>query len=68
MGALTPPRPLRAEDDRDGFDCGRDSLNQWLRLGGIAAFDYSQALELLNFFGPELREVVERQPRGEPAG
>jgi len=31
MGALTPPRPLRAEDDRDGFDCGRDSLNQWLR-------------------------------------
>ena len=31
MAGLTPPRPLAAEDDRDGFDCGRDSLNQWFR-------------------------------------
>jgi predicted N-acetyltransferase YhbS len=31
MAGLTPPRPLAAEDDRDGFDCGRDSLNLWLR-------------------------------------
>ena len=42
----------------------KKSLNQWLRLGGITAFDYSQVLELLNFFGPELREVVERQQQG----
>jgi predicted N-acetyltransferase YhbS len=31
MAGLTPPRPLTAEDDRDGFDCGRESLNQWFR-------------------------------------
>ena len=31
MAGLTPPRPLAASDDRDSFDCGRDSLNQWLR-------------------------------------
>lgn len=31
MAGLTPPRPLRADDDRDGFDCGRESLNQWFR-------------------------------------
>lgn len=37
----------------------KKALNQWLRLGGITAMDYSQALELLNFFGPELREAVE---------
>ena len=28
---MTPPRPLTAEDDRGGFDCGRESLNQWFR-------------------------------------
>jgi enoyl-CoA hydratase len=39
------------------------ALNQWLRLGGITAHDYSGVLELLNFFGPELREAVER-PNG----
>lgn len=31
MAGLTPPRPLRADDDVSAFDCGRDSLNQWLR-------------------------------------
>lgn len=31
MAGLIPPRPLRAEDDRQGFDCGRESLNAWLR-------------------------------------
>jgi len=29
MAGLTPPRPLREDDDRAGFDCGRESLNQW---------------------------------------
>lgn len=28
----------------------KKSLNQWLRLGGITAFDYSSALEILTFF------------------
>jgi GNAT superfamily N-acetyltransferase len=31
MAGLTPPRPLAVDDDRETFDCGRDSLNQWLR-------------------------------------
>ncbi len=31
MGGLTPPRPLATEDDRQSFDCGRESLNQWFR-------------------------------------
>lgn len=28
---MTPPRPLAESDDRDLFDCGRDSLNNWFR-------------------------------------
>ena len=31
MAGLTPPRPLRDDDDRSDFDCGRDSLNLWFR-------------------------------------
>jgi predicted N-acetyltransferase YhbS len=31
MAGLTPPRPLAATDDRNAFDCGRESLNQWFR-------------------------------------
>lgn len=31
MAGLTPPRPLTINDNRDGFDCGRESLNQWFR-------------------------------------
>ena len=31
MAGLTPPRPLAAADDRNAFDCGRESLNQWFR-------------------------------------
>jgi GNAT superfamily N-acetyltransferase len=31
LAAVTPPRPLAETDDRDGFDCGRDSLNDWFR-------------------------------------
>jgi len=31
MGELTPPRRLVENDDRAAFDCGRESLNQWLR-------------------------------------
>jgi hypothetical protein len=29
--AAAPPRPLAEGDDRDLFDCGRDSLNHWFR-------------------------------------
>lgn len=31
MGAVSPPRPLQEDDDRDSFDCGRTSLNSWFR-------------------------------------
>ncbi len=31
MVAVTPPRPLLEDDDRSGFDCGRDSLNGWFQ-------------------------------------
>jgi predicted N-acetyltransferase YhbS len=29
MGGLTRPRPLAAGDERNAFDCGRESLNRW---------------------------------------
>ena len=35
------------------------SLNQWLRLGGLASFDYSLALEMLNFFDVDVQAGVE---------
>ena len=35
------------------------ALNQWLRLGGVTSHDYSSALELMNFLGPELGDAVE---------
>jgi predicted N-acetyltransferase YhbS len=31
MDGITPPRPLSADDDRQAFDCRRESLNQWFR-------------------------------------
>jgi predicted N-acetyltransferase YhbS len=31
MGEVAPPRPLVADDERDAFDCGRESLNGWFR-------------------------------------
>lgn len=42
------------------------ALNQWLRLGGITAFDYSAAVEIMGFFGPDpaegARAIIERRP------
>jgi predicted N-acetyltransferase YhbS len=31
MVAVTPPRPITEDDDRNLFDCGRESLNTWFR-------------------------------------
>jgi GNAT superfamily N-acetyltransferase len=31
MAEIGPPRPLSQYDERDRFDCGRDSLNGWFR-------------------------------------
>ena len=32
---LCAPRPIRATDDRDHFDCGHDALNDWLRSKSV---------------------------------
>ncbi len=31
MARLNPPRPLAEDDELEGFDCGRESMNLWLR-------------------------------------
>ncbi|GGA77104.1 GCN5 family acetyltransferase [Brucella endophytica] len=31
MARLTLPRQLREDDDRESFDCGRASMNEWFR-------------------------------------
>ena len=36
MAGVTPPRPLAETDDRNSFDCGRDSMNLWFRRHGWA--------------------------------
>jgi len=36
MAAVTPPHPLSKDDDRSGFDCGRDSLNTWFHRHAFA--------------------------------
>jgi GNAT superfamily N-acetyltransferase len=36
MAEITPPRPLAETDDRNSFDCGRESMNQWFRRHGWA--------------------------------
>jgi enoyl-CoA hydratase len=47
------------------------ALNQWLRLAGHTAFDYSLALEMLGFFGGDVREglqsVREKRPPDFPS-
>jgi len=36
VAGVTPPRPLAEADDRDRFDCGRESLNHWLQRHAFA--------------------------------
>ena len=36
MAGVTPPRPLAEADDRDRFDCGRESLNHWFQRHAFA--------------------------------
>ena len=31
MARLNPPRPLAEDDELEYFDCGRESMNLWLR-------------------------------------
>ena len=47
------------------------ALNQWLRLGGVASFDYSLVAEMMGFFGPDVAEGIkgirERRPATFPS-
>jgi enoyl-CoA hydratase len=46
----------------------KHSLNQWLRAAAHTSFDYSLALEMLGFFGADVREGVKAlQERRSPA-
>ena len=48
------------------------SLNQWLRQAAVTSFDYSLALEMLGFFGADIKEgleaVREKRPPAFPSG
>lgn len=48
------------------------ALNQWLKLGGITAFDYSAALEIMGFFSEDpaegARAIIEKRPPSYPSG
>jgi enoyl-CoA hydratase len=54
-----------ADSSQPGLRFTKRALNQWLRLGGITAFDYSMALEMMGFFaedpGEGARAVMERR-------
>jgi len=58
-----------AEGPQPALRFTKRALNQWLRLGGIASFDYSLALEMLGFFGKDPGEgVAAIKARWEAAG
>jgi len=48
------------------------ALNQWLKLGGITAFDYSAALEIMGFFSEDpaegARAIIEKRRPNYPSG
>ena len=55
-----------AEGPQPALRFTKRALNQWLRLGGITAFDYSAALEIMGFFAAApaegARAIVEKRP------
>lgn len=55
-----------AQGPQHALRATKKSLNQWLRLGGITAFDYSLAMEMLGFFSDApaegARAIVEKRP------
>ena len=45
----------------------KQSLNQWLRMAAHSSFDYSIALEMLGFMGPDIKEgIAALKERREP--
>ncbi len=63
--AMTLARRL-AEGPQPALRFTKRALNQWLRLGGITAFDYSAAVEVMGFFAADpaegARAIVEKRP------
>jgi enoyl-CoA hydratase len=47
-----------ADGSRYALAMTKRSLNQWLRLGGLAAFDYSLALEKMAFFSEDAQAGI----------
>ena len=47
-----------ADGSQQALGLSKRALNQWLRLGGLTAFDYSLAVEKLGFFSPDAQEGV----------
>ncbi len=49
----------------------KQALNQWLRLGALASFDYSLALEMFGFMGEDVKEGIkalrEKRPPSFPS-
>jgi enoyl-CoA hydratase len=45
-----------AEGPQPALRFTKRALNQWYRLGGVVAFDYSLALEMLGFFGQDAKD------------
>lgn len=55
-----------AKGSATALSMSKRALNQWLRLGGITAFDYSLALEKMNFFSADaqagVKGLLDREP------
>jgi len=55
-----------ADGPQHALRATKKALNQWLKLGGITAFDYSLALEMMGFFSDApaegARAIVEKRP------
>ncbi len=45
----------------------KQALNQWLRQAAITSYDYSAALEMLGFMGPDVREGLAALKEKRPA-
>jgi enoyl-CoA hydratase len=56
-----------ADGSQQALSLSKRAINQWLRLGGIAAFDYSLALEKLGFFSADAEAGVQGIREKKPA-
>ncbi|TCJ21983.1 enoyl-CoA hydratase/isomerase family protein [Microbacterium sp. PI-1] len=56
-----------ADGSQQALGLSKRALNQWLRLGGLTAFDYSLAVEKMGFFSPDAQEGVTAMREKRPA-